>query len=61
MGRRLSFAASLRDAAIAPFNVSHAPWDRSLVSYTFLVAVRALQAFGMPYNTTEEGAHGLGR
>lgn len=33
---RARFAILARDAGIASFNVSHAPRDRFLVSYTFL-------------------------
>ncbi len=60
-GRRLSFAASLRDAAIAPFNVSHAPWDRSLVSYTFCSCSDCASVRNAVQRDGREGAHGLGR
>ena len=60
-GRWLSFAASLRDAAIAPFNVSHAPWDRSLVSYTFCSCSDCASVRNAVQRDGREGAHGLGR
>lgn len=60
-GRRLSFAASLRDAAIAPFNVSHAPWGRSLVSYTFCSCSDCASVRNAVQRDGREGAHGLGR
>lgn len=59
--RWLSFAASLRDAAIAPFNVSHAPWDRSLVSYTFCSCSDCASVRNAVQRDGREGAHGLGR
>lgn len=55
------FAASLRDAAIAPFNVPHAPWDRSLVSYTFCSCSDCASVRNAVQRDGREGAHGLGR
>ena len=54
-------AASLRDAAIAPVNVSHAPWDRSLVSYTFCSCSDCASVRNAVQRDGREGAHGLGR
>lgn len=60
-GAAVLVRASLRDAAIAPFNVSHAPRDRSLVSYTFCSCSDCASVRNAVQRDGREGAHGLGR
>ena len=50
-----------RDAGIASFNVSHAPRDRFLVSYTFCSCLGAASVRNAVQRDGRGGAHGLGR
>lgn len=56
-----SLLAGACEGSIAPFNVSHAPWGRSLVSYTFCSCSDCASVRNAVQRDGREGAHGLGR